>query len=136
MTPERKDPDLDPAVAAILGDQEQKRVIRKVPKAEAAKLREKRAKEEAERERQAGRHRVTLELDRAVFAALLRAAEAEQVSPASAANWLLAQALLQYARGDLTFEGCKRTTESPRWLYTVDLRQVAGDLDRLAEEGF
>lgn len=136
MTPKRKDTNLDPAVAAILGDQEQKRVIRKAPKAEAAKLLEQRAREEAEQERQAGRHRVTLELDRAVFAALHRAAEAEQISPASAANWLLAQALLQYARGDLDFSECKRGTDSPRWPYTVRLGDLAGELDKLSKEGF
>ena len=131
MTGQRKDPNLDPAVAAILSDQERKRKIRQTPKDDQALMRQKMKQQEAEQERQAARYRVTLELDRVVVAALRAVADAEEVSPAAACNWLLGNALSQYAGGDLDFSGCKRGTESPRWAFTVELGQVAGELEKL-----
>ena len=122
---ERRDVNLDPAVAAILGDQEQKEKIRKAPKKKAAELR-----------RQAARHRVTLELDPVVVKVLRQAAEAEGVSPAAACNWLLGNALAMYAGGDLDFSECKRGSESHRWAFVVELGELAGTLEKLAKTGF
>lgn len=122
MTGQRKDPNLDPAVAAILGDAERKRKIREAPKAKAAELR-----------RQAARHRVTLELDPAVVAALRAVAEAEEVTPAAACNWLLGNALTQYNAGDLDFAGAKVPSKSNRWGYTVDLGSLGPKLKKLAK---
>jgi len=130
--PDRQEP-LDPAVAAILTDQDAKRAARQAPREEGRKMRQQAARAEAERERQEARHRVTLELAPVVIVALQKVAETEGVSPASAANWLLAQALGDYAGGRLTFEGCKKTTSSPRWAYTVDLSAIAGDLEKWAK---
>ncbi len=121
----RRDVNLDPAVAAILGDQEQKEKIRKAPKKEAAELR-----------RQAGRHRVTLELDPVVVKVLRQAAEAEGVSPAAACNWLLGNALAMYAGGDLDFSECKRGSESHRWAFVVELGELAGTLEKLVKTSF
>lgn len=128
--------ELDPAVAALLRDQEEKSRIRTASKKDAARLRQQREKEEAERARQRARHRVTLELNQIVVDALRQVAQAEEISPASACNWLLANALLQYGRRDLDFAGCKKGTTSPRWPFTVDLETVAGDLEELLETGF
>jgi hypothetical protein len=118
---QRREVDLDPAVAAILGDQEQRRRIRHASKKDAAELR-----------RQAARHRVTLELDPVVVRVLRKAADAEGVSPAAACNWLLGNALVQYAEGMLDFAECKRGSESHRWAFVVELGDLAETLEKLA----
>lgn len=118
-------------MAALLRDQEEKARIRTAPKRDAARLRQQREKEETERARQRARHRVTLELNQIVVDVLRQVARAEEISPASACNWLLANALLQYGRGDLDFARCKRGTTSPRWPFTVDLETVADELEEL-----
>jgi hypothetical protein len=118
---ERREVDLDPAVAAILGDQRQRRKIRRASKKEAAELR-----------RQAARHRVTLELDPVVVRVLRKVADAEGVSPAGACNWLLGNALVQYAEGTLDFSECKRGSESHRWAFVVELGDLAEVLEKLA----
>jgi hypothetical protein len=125
VSKQRQDPNLDPAVAAILGHQERKEKIRKAPRREAAELR-----------RQAARHRVTLELDPAVVKVLQQVAEAEGVSPAAACNWLLGNALAQYAGGDLDFSECKQGSESHRWAFVVELGELAGTLEQIAQTGF
>lgn len=124
MSKQRRDPNLDPAVAAILGDQERKEKIRTAPKKEAAELR-----------RQASRHRVTLELDPTVVKVLRTVAKAEGVSPAGACNWLLANALAQYAEGDLDFSECKQGSESHRWAFVVELGELAGTLEQITQTG-
>lgn len=118
---ERRDPNLDPAVAAILSNQEKKERIRTAPKKEAAELR-----------RQAARHRVTLELSPAVVGALQAVAEAEGVTPAAACNWLLGNALLQYQAGALNFAECKVEARSNRWRYTVNLGSLAPQLKKMS----
>jgi hypothetical protein len=121
---ERRDIDLDPAVAAILGDQEQRQKVRRASKREAAEMR-----------RQASRHRVTLELNPVVVKALRRVADAEGVSPAAACNWLLGNALLQYADGILDFAECKRGSDSHRWAFVVELDDLTGTLEKLVQSG-
>ena len=119
----RQDASLDPAVQAILGDQELRARKAETPE-------ERRAVRKA-KDRQEVRLRVTLELHPDVVATLRRAAELEGCSPAAACNFLLGHALLQYGAGSLDLAGAKQETDSNRWGYVVDLGDLVPELRKL-----
>ena len=121
----RQDASLDPAVQAILGDQDYKARAR-----QAETPAEKRAARK-EQERREVRLRVTLELQPDVVAALRRVAERERCSPAAVCSFLLGHALLQYDAGELDLAGAKVETDSNRWGYVVDLDELVPGLRRM-----
>jgi hypothetical protein len=121
----RQDTNLDPAVAAILGEQEYKDRVRQ---AETPAEKKKLKKTRQEREQ---RQRVTLELHPDVVAVLRRIAEVEGCSPAGACNYLLGQAMLQYGTGTLSLQEVKAITDSNRWQFVVIVTDLLPELHRL-----
>lgn len=118
----RQDVHLDPAVAAILGEQEFKQRAREADTpAEKRQVRK-------EKERRESRQRVTLELHPQVVAVLRKVAEVEGCSPAAACNYLLGRALLEYGSGAWPLDEVKATTDSNRWQYVVDVGELLGPL--------
>jgi len=114
----RRRVDVDAAVAAIVGDGQQRQKNRTLSKARRAQVR-----------RDSSRERITLELDPVIAEMLRMVARAEGCSPAGAANRLLQTAIEQYADGELTFNGHRRPSRSPRYEWVVEL-----DLNGLREK--
>lgn len=117
----RQNNDLDPAVAAILGESQFKQQLRRADPTTAAELKRQRARE-----------RITLELHPSVVQALRAVAEGLGISPASVCNWLLGHALLQYAAGDLDMSDALLPSNSPRWAAVMDMDDLARRLDEFA----
>lgn len=115
---------LNDAVAAILGKEQRAKQVREAPR-----------KQRKEIKRQQARHRVHLELDELVAKTLRMVSEKEGVSPAAAANLLLARAIADYAGGE-DFRGHLEDSPSPRWQHTITLGELASVLENLAERGF
>jgi hypothetical protein len=104
----RRKVNMDPAVAAVMGDTKRRERRRGMTKAQ---------KRQAERDAQ--RQRVTLELDPRIVAMVREIAEAEGCSPASVINLFVADALQRYVDGELVFVGHRRPSEGPRYDWVV-----------------
>ena len=101
---------IDPAVAAILGEAEERQEQRRMGpgKRKTAK-------------RAARRKAVTWELDRGVVGIVQEVAGALGISPAGVVNRLLVDGLERLAAGEVDFEGCLVPSRSPQYLWVVEV---------------
>jgi len=111
--------ELDPAVAAILGDGKKRQRRRGQTKVQRARA-----------ERDGKRQRMTLELDPAVAEMIEAIATAEGCSPASVVNLLVTECVAQYVAGGVNFEESRRPSRSPRYRWVVELN---GRVEALVE---
>ena len=112
---------MDPAVAAVLGDNDRRAHRRSMTR---------------EQRKQSSRQRVTFEIDPRVAQAIELVGKAEECSPASVVNLLVVEAVRRYIAGEITFDGHRRTSRSPRWVWVVTLPENVDELmNELRERG-
>lgn len=99
---------IDPAVASILGEAEQKQRVRRLPRSEQERAR-----------RQARRPRVMLDISPAVQDGIARIAQVEGLSISAVATLLLADAIRRYDGGKMDFRATKRMSRSPRYEWAL-----------------
>ena len=114
---------VDPAVAAVLGDAEKRATRRTMTQ---------RQRKQAVRDEK--RKRVTWELEPRIVEMVERIARAEGVSPASATNLLVVEAVARYVDGALVFDGQRRPSRSPRYEFVIELDERIGDVQMRLEE--
>lgn len=112
----RREIELDPAVAAVLGDGQRRAQQRKMTPAQRKRA-----------ARDSARQRVTMEMDPRIVSLVQQIADAEKCSPASVATILLKDALARYAADEIGLGDNLRSSRSPRYEWVVDL----GDLSAL-----
>ena len=107
---------IDPAVAALMGDHERREADAKTPKAD-------RAKKSKERKKAADRlpGRVNLDLPPALKKAIFDLAEAEGIPTSQIVAFILADGLRRIRSGNLTFKAARRSSESPRYDWNLDI---------------
>jgi len=113
---ERQKVIVDPAVDAILRDNNRRKQRRGMTQ---------------EQRKQAIRHRVTFELDPRVAQMIEVISKAEECSPASVVNLLVARVIRQYVSGEISFEDHRRVSRSPRYDWVIVLPE---DVDSLVNE--
>ncbi len=106
----RQTVNIDPAVAAILGESEQRAQRRAMTPAQRQRA-----------QRQAQRKSVTYEMHADLVAIVREIAEAMAISPAAVVNRLLLDALQRYADGEVDFEDYLRPSRSPRYQWVVEI---------------
>ena len=117
----RQKVELDPAVAAILGDGKKRERRRSQTKTQRARA-----------ERDGGREKVTWEISAGVKALVEEIAAREDLSPAGVVSVLAVDAVARYVDGELEFEGYRRASRGPRYRWVADLNGTAsGLLERL-----
>jgi hypothetical protein len=122
----RQTVNIDPAVAAILGESEQRAQMRTMTPAQRQRA-----------QRQARRKSVTYEMHADLVAIVREIADAMEISPAAVVNRLLLDALRRYADGEIDFEDYLEPSRSPRYLWVVKIDPKglrAAVAQRLAEE--
>ena len=115
----RQKVELDPAVAAILGDGKKRQRRRGQTRTQRVRA-----------ERDGKRQRMTLELDPAVAEMIETIATAEGCSPASVVNLMVTECVAQYVAGGVDFEENRRPSRSPRYRWVVELN---GRVEALGE---
>jgi hypothetical protein len=122
----RQEVHIDPGITAILGESDDRTEERRMSPQQRKRKR-----------RQAKRQSVTWELDASLVAIVRQIADALDISPASATNRLLFDALQRYAAGTIDFDDkYLRPSRAPRYLWVVDINTngLQNDIDqRLAE---
>ena len=101
---------LDPAVAAILGESTQRKQQRAMTPAQRARAQHK-----------ASQIGVNYLMNADLVNIVRDLADALGISPASAVNRLLLDALQRYAAGDITFDDYLQPSRSPRYQWTVEI---------------
>jgi hypothetical protein len=114
MTRERKRVNLDPAVAAVIGDGQRREKARHMTRTQRRQA-----------ERDAQRQRVTLELDPRIVAMIKAIAEREGCSPAGAVNLLVSAGIEEYVEGQVEFCGNRRPSDGPRYEWVIEVAGLA-----------
>ena len=116
---ERQKVIVDPAVDAILRDNNRRHQRRGMTQAQRAKA-----------DRDAKRQRVTLELAPEIVEMVKMIAEFEECSPAGVINLFVMKASEQYINNEITLDGRRRESQTHRWGWVV----VLEDLDDLMSQ--
>jgi hypothetical protein len=101
---------VDPAVAEILSDMDRKQRIASLPKARREKAR-----------KDAGRHKVGLDLPPELHEALRQVAEEEQISISGLVAFFAHMGLESYRSGKIDLDPYKRVSRSARFEYVLEI---------------
>jgi len=110
---EGRRPAIDPAVAEMLSEMEQKKRISHLPKSKQGKAR-----------KNAKRHKVGLDLPPALHESLRQIAERERISVSGLVTFYLYQGVIDYKAGKVEISSFKRISRSPRFEYILDFAEM------------
>ena len=119
---QRRQPGLDPAVLAVLGDADQRGTRRQMTPAQRKKA-----------DRNAKRQRVTFELAPEIVEMVKMIAEFEECSPAGVINLFVMKASEQYINDEITLDGRRRASQTHRWGWVVVLEDLDDLMNRLRQ---
>lgn len=110
---DKRRPVIDPAVADMLSEMEQKKRISHLPKSKQGKAR-----------KNAKRHKVGLDLPPALHQSLRQIAEGERISVSGLVTFYLYRGVNDYKAGKVEISSFKRISRSPRFEYILDLAEM------------